>query len=106
MSAADMQSPAAGDRGLEPDVLGRTREQLLATTCLAVTHSEERSAASEEMRLLREGTTDQVRSQARLLRPDGSVVWVASGMACLRAPGGGPLVNVAEMVDVTPQDGG
>jgi PAS domain S-box-containing protein len=68
--------------GLEK-MLGYSRKELEAGRFNRITHPEDRPLAAQLMDSLRRGESDSVRSTKRLLRKDGSFIWVvAEGWVC------------------------
>ena len=83
------------------ELTGRTREELLAgLDCYAVTHPEDDQVTRSCIEALRNGAAHYSMDK-RLLRPDGTVTWVASSVSAIRDDGGALLGAVAVLTDVT-----
>lgn len=66
---------------------GRTREELLALGWGAITHPEDRDADLVRHRKLQAGEIDSYSVEKRILRPDGTSVWVELTAAPFAQPG-------------------
>jgi diguanylate cyclase (GGDEF)-like protein/PAS domain S-box-containing protein len=77
----------------ESDVLGRRDQEF--------THPEDRAADVQAAWRILEGGLDTHQCEKRLLRPDGSIVWVLVNLTFLRDAAGRPLSWVAQIQDIT-----
>ncbi len=105
-AAVGMANVSLGGRWLDVnrrlcDILGRTREQVLATTPESVTHAEDRRADTITMALLAGGEIPSYAREKRCLRPDGSIVRVRTTASLVRGPGGAPDYIVEAIEDVS-----
>ena len=81
-------------------LFGRTREQFSNHIWLDAVHDDDRERAHADLQAaLREGAI--FKSQFRVIRPDGSVRWIASRGQVERSPEGEPLRMVGVNWDVT-----
>jgi len=69
-------------------LLGHPREQLLGARHLDFVHPDERELDAEGVRLVCEGTLESSLRETRLVRADGSAVWVAVAIAGVSAATG------------------
>lgn len=83
------------------EILGYSREELLAMSYLDLALPDDLVAGEERVRKLLDGRTGPYSVERRFLRKDGSRVWVDLSVSVVRAASGGPdhVVCVAE--DVT-----
>lgn len=70
-------------------LLGRSREQLLALSVADVTHPDD------------VGTEAHARSERRYVHADGEIVWVAVSTSLVRDPEGQPVYSVAQIENVS-----
>jgi diguanylate cyclase (GGDEF)-like protein/PAS domain S-box-containing protein len=82
-------------------LVGRTPEQLAGTNALALVHPDDRESAIEMAASLLRGEQDVVDHERRLLRPDGTPVWVSSATTLERDANGTPLTFYAHAMDIT-----
>jgi PAS domain S-box-containing protein len=82
------------------EITGRSREELLTMTMLAITHPDDvgRNAGMFE-RAVKDGTPYV--HEKRYVRPDGSHVWVNNSVSVIRRPSGEPYGVLAVSIDVT-----
>jgi PAS domain S-box-containing protein len=82
------------------EMVGRSRQELLATTMQAITHPDH---LDENLPLfdgaVRDGTPYRV--EKRYVRPDGSVIWVDNSVTVIRRPDGVPFGVLAASIDIT-----
>jgi diguanylate cyclase (GGDEF)-like protein/PAS domain S-box-containing protein len=83
------------------EMLGYTREELLALNVKELSHPEDRNLTDESRRKLLAGETDSIRMEKRYLRKDGSTVWVRINVASNRAPDGTPLYDISAVEDIS-----
>lgn len=82
-------------------MVGRTAEWLLARTFADVLHPDDDAADEASRELLLAGREDRVTNEIRLLRADGSVLWVQHSMGASRDENWEPLTVVSQLVDIT-----
>jgi PAS domain S-box-containing protein len=85
------------------DILGRTREELLAMSPLELTPpGERRHAADFNEKLLRDEAATYVREK-QYVRKDGQVIWASVSLAAVRGPDGRASRIVSVVQDITEQ---
>jgi diguanylate cyclase (GGDEF)-like protein/PAS domain S-box-containing protein len=82
-------------------IMGHSREKLLASTFMEITHPDDLQADLEHMRLLREGRIEEFSLEKRQIRGDGSVVWINLTVAPLWKQGQPPSRHIAVVEDIT-----
>lgn len=82
------------------EIVGRSREELLALRIHDITHPSDVSANMEKFHALVQGGPSFV-VEKRYLRPDGSIVWVHNDIAAVRDSHGQVLQAVAAITDIT-----
>jgi PAS domain S-box-containing protein len=82
-------------------ITGYSERQLLARDVDSITYQQERARDLELMQTLVGGETASVEIEKRLVRADGSSVWVQGNASAVRDGAGRPLYAVAEVQDVT-----
>jgi PAS domain S-box-containing protein len=80
---------------------GFSAEDLLARTMQEITHAEDVDADLAHYEVLRSGASDACTLEKRLVRPDGSEVWVSLSLSCVRAPDGSVAHFVAVIEDIS-----
>ncbi|MBU1744930.1 MAG: diguanylate cyclase [Proteobacteria bacterium] len=83
------------------ELVGRTEEEMLATTFHAITHPEDIHLHEEKIALLLAGKIDHTSMEKRYLRKDGESVWVNITVSPLRKPGEKPECNMTVVEDIT-----
>jgi PAS domain S-box-containing protein len=83
------------------DMLGYTREELMALDYQRVTHPDHLSASVDLAQSLLDGSAAQVAVEKRYLRKDGSSVWVTLNTALVRQPDGAPDYFIAIITDIS-----
>ena len=83
------------------EMVGRTEEELMATTFLAITHPEDLHLHEEKTALLLAGEIDHYSLEKRYLRKDGGIVWVNIEVSPLWKPGEKPGRNMIVVEDIT-----
>jgi PAS domain S-box-containing protein len=81
--------------------LGYTREELVKTTFLELTHPEDRASTEAHLRALLSGDMAELDIEKRYVRKDGQVVWGHTAAAVLRNAAGHPTRIVASTQDIT-----
>ena len=69
-------------------MLGYTRQELMATTWVELTHPDDRALDLEQFERVLAGEIDAYRLDKRFVRQDGSIVHVDLSVKCLRRPDG------------------
>ncbi|CAN5461524.1 hypothetical protein BH20ACT18_BH20ACT18_06760 [soil metagenome] len=83
------------------DLLGRTREELLATDFRSVTHPADLAADLELLQRTLRGEIDRYELEKRYLRPDGRIVWGFLARSLVRDDDGQPVHIVTQVQDIT-----
>ena len=82
-------------------LLGTTRKELLRESFLERTHPEDREAELRESRRLLAGEIPSFQLEKRMLRSDGSPVWVYLSRSVVRDSDGGPLHFLDYLTDIS-----
>lgn len=82
-------------------LMGMAREQLLATSFPEISHAEHRDEDIRQYRKLWSGESESYRIEKRLIRGDGSVMWVTVTASLVRDEAGTPLYGVRSAYDIT-----
>ncbi|MBU4121734.1 MAG: diguanylate cyclase, partial [Proteobacteria bacterium] len=83
------------------EMVGRTEEELMATTFQAITHPEDLHLHEEKTALLLAGEIGRYSLEKRYLRKDGEIVWVNIKVSPLWKPGESPGRNMIVVEDIT-----
>ena len=83
------------------EMVGRTEEEILATTFQAITHPEDIQLHVEKTRMMLAGEIRHYSLEKRYLRKDGEAVWVNITVSPLWKPGEAPGRNIAVVEDIT-----
>jgi PAS domain S-box-containing protein len=83
------------------ELLGYTREELLATTFSAITHPDDVDENTRHLRMLLAGEESTYSADKRYLRKDGSIVWVHLNITMIRKQDGTPDYNLDVITDIT-----
>jgi diguanylate cyclase (GGDEF)-like protein/PAS domain S-box-containing protein len=83
------------------DLLGYTREELLARTFKDLTPPEERAVSDANREKLMSGELRSLHREKRYLRKDGSLVWVSLAIAFRHGPDGTPLYSITIVQDIS-----
>ena len=83
------------------EMVGRTEEEMLATTFQAITHLEDLHLHEEKTALLAAGKIGHYSLEKRYLRKDGESVWVNITVSPLWKPGEKPGRNMIVVEDIT-----
>ncbi|MHA3774929.1 hybrid sensor histidine kinase/response regulator [Verrucomicrobiota bacterium sgz303538] len=105
-SAGLLQTDARDERILRVNdaccrITGYCREELLAMRLCQLTHPADREQDRKIYERARRGEVRSYFNEKRIVRKDGSVVWVRISAAFLRSPEGEPLRTFAVLEDVT-----
>ena len=100
-----LAEPASGrllqiNRGLAA-MLGLPAAELRGRSFLEFTHPDDRAPAWERFERLVRGQERDLRMEKRLLRPDGSVLWVLMSVSLLRDGQGRPWRALALVMDIS-----
>jgi PAS domain S-box-containing protein len=87
-------------------MVGRTREDLGALSFAEISHADELSIMMERLPRLVSGELEQVVTEKRYVRPDGSEVWASISVVPVREPNGTVDVLFGQMVDITERKAG
>ncbi|TRZ77795.1 MAG: PAS domain S-box protein, partial [Deltaproteobacteria bacterium] len=83
------------------ELVGRTEEEMLATTFQAITHPEDLHLHEEKTALMLAGKIGYYSLEKRYLRKDGEIIWVNITVSPLWKPGENPERNIAVVEDIT-----
>ena len=83
------------------EMVGRTEEEMLATTFPAITHPEDLHLHEEKTALLLAGKIGHYSLEKRYLRKDGAIIWVNITVSPLWKPGETPGRNMIVVEDIT-----
>ncbi|MHB8908132.1 MAG: response regulator [Syntrophales bacterium] len=83
------------------EMVGRTEEEMLATTFLAITHPDDLHLHKEKTALLLAGEIGYYCLEKRYLRKDGGIVWADVTVSPLWKPGESPGRNIGVVLDIT-----
>ncbi len=83
------------------ELVGRTEEEMLATTFQAITHPEDFHTHEDKTALLLAWKIGHYALEKRYLRKDGAIIWVNITVSSLWKPGEAPGRNIAVVQDIT-----
>jgi PAS domain S-box-containing protein len=83
------------------EILGRSEDELLATTWQEITHPDDMAASSAYARRVVEGEIPRYDLDKRFLRADGHTVWTSLSVSLVRGSEGEPLYFVSKIQDAT-----
>ncbi len=83
------------------DIVGYTREELLAKTFQDITYSDDLEADLEQFMRLMRGDVPSLSRDKRYVRKDGSIVWVAVSVSLQRDAAGRPLYTISVTRDIS-----
>jgi PAS domain S-box-containing protein len=83
------------------EMVGRTEEEMLATTFQAITHPDDLHLHENKTALLLAGKIGHYSIEKRYLRKDGGIVWMDVTVSPLWKPGEAPGRNIAVVQDIT-----
>jgi PAS domain S-box-containing protein len=83
------------------DMLGYSRQELLAQTFLDVTFPDDVEVSFEQHQRLWEGTCQSYAMEKRYLRKDGTLIWVNLTVSLVRTPEGKPHYSVGIVEDIS-----
>ncbi|MCE9531672.1 MAG: PAS domain S-box protein [Planctomycetes bacterium] len=82
-------------------IVGRTSEELLATTFQAITHPEDLEPDLQYARKLLAGEISNYQIEKRYFHKDGHIVWIILNGSIVRDTQGKPLYCIAHVQDIT-----
>lgn len=83
------------------DILGYTREELLATTVAAITHADDRQIEATYKTTMHDGQIETFQMEKRYLHADGHLVWGQLSVSLVKDQDGHPLYYLGQMEDIT-----
>ncbi len=83
------------------EMIGYTREELLARDFQSITHPDDRAASAEQQRALITGAIESFELEKRYLHQDGREVWVQLGVTAVRDGDGSVSYFIDQTHDVT-----
>ena len=83
------------------ELLGMDSARVCQHSLAELTCPEDRAADAEQLRALMAGERSLVRQRVRLVRADGSLIWVQTGLSLLRDTQGKPLRVAGVVEDIT-----
>jgi PAS domain S-box-containing protein len=83
------------------ELVGRTEEELLATTFQAITHPDDLHMHEGKTALLLAGKIEHYTLEKRYISKDGAIVWVNLKVSPIRKPGEEPGRNIVVVEDIT-----
>jgi len=83
------------------EMVGRAKEEMLATTFQAITHPEDLHLHEEKTKMMLAGEIRHYSLEKRYLRKDGDIVWVNITVSPLWNLGEAPRRNIAVVEDIT-----
>jgi PAS domain S-box-containing protein len=85
------------------EITGLTEAEMLATTCLAITHPEDRHVHEEGMRSLTAGSIRNFTIEERHVKKNGEPIWVSLTISALWKPGDPPGNHLCVVQDISRQ---
>ena len=83
------------------EMLGYSRDELLALTVRQVSHPDDTSVTDKARSRLRAGEIESFKTEKRYLRKDGTTVWVRITAAVKRDANGAPLYDISIVEDIS-----
>jgi diguanylate cyclase (GGDEF)-like protein/PAS domain S-box-containing protein len=83
------------------EMMGRTEEEMLNTTFLAITHPEDLHLHEEKTQMMLAGEIGHYNLEKRYIRKDKEIVWVNLTVSPLWKPGEAPGRNMVVVEDIT-----
>lgn len=83
------------------EMVGRTREEMLALTSAAITHPDDVEPTLIQRQRTLAGEQSGYTLEKRFVRKDGSVMWATTSVAVVRDAAGAPLFLIGDVVDIT-----
>ena len=82
-------------------IMGHSREKLLSSTFMEITHPDDLASDLDHMERLKQGLIDEFSLEKRHIRQDGSVVWIKLTVAPLWPKGQPPSRHIAVVEDIS-----
>ena len=82
------------------EMLGRSEEELLATTYVDITHPDDVEESVTQVRRVLEDGLERDFREKRYVHADGHAVWVSLSISVVKDTGGRPLYRVAQIQDI------
>jgi PAS domain S-box-containing protein len=83
------------------ELVGRSEEELLATTFQAITHPDDLHLHEEKTAQLLAGKIEHYTLEKRYVSKDGAIIWVNLKVSPIRKPGDEPGRNIVVVEDIT-----
>lgn len=83
------------------EMVGRTEEEMLATTFQAITHPDDLHLHEKNTQMMLAGEIRHYSMEKRYIRKDGGIVWVNITVSPLWKPGEAPARNIAVVEEIT-----
>jgi len=83
------------------ELVGRTEEELLATTFQAMTHPDDLHLHEEKTALLLAGKIEHYTLEKRYISKDGAIIWVNLMVSPIRKPAEEPVRSIVVVEDIT-----
>jgi len=83
------------------ELVGRSEEELLATTFQAITHPDDLHMHEEKTALLLAGKIEHYTLEKRYISKDGAIIWVNLKVSPIRKPGEEPGRSIVVVEDIT-----
>jgi PAS domain S-box-containing protein len=83
------------------ELVGRSEEELLATTFQAMTHPDDLHLHEEKTSLLLAGKIEHYTLEKRYISKDGAIIWVNLKVSPIRKPGEEPGRSIVMVEDIT-----
>jgi PAS domain S-box-containing protein len=83
------------------DILGYTKEELLAKTLQDLTHPDDLQTALDHIRQILEGTIQTYSLEKRFFKKDQSIVWISLTRSLVRIPSGTPDYFITVIEDIS-----
>ena len=100
---ADVRARTIAVNAAMARLLGRPREEIDLRTLVAATHPDDRMQVRARLQHLGRGDAGEEPIEARLVQPDGTMVWVRAHVAGCCDDDGRPALLVGQVVDITAQ---
>lgn len=83
------------------EFIGYSQEEMMATTFMAITYPDDLQDDLDNMERLKRGQIQSFAMKKRLLRPDGTVIWVNLTVSPMWKPGEEPDYHIAVVEDIS-----
>lgn len=85
------------------DMLGYTEDELLQTTFMKVTHSDDVNNNLDAIHQMIEGETSNYRTEKRYIHKNGNIIWGSLNVSIIRNEASEPLYFVSQINNITEQ---